>query len=73
MCMCYVYKYIIFLCMNKYIYNKLHSFRDIYLMQTLFFKQKKTWRSRPEKKNKSEIVIVYFYASNNPVVEKTSL
>ena len=39
---------------------------------TLFFKQKKTWRARPEK-NKSEIVIVYFYASNHPVVEKTSL
>lgn len=46
----YVQVYNISVHEHKKMYNKLHSFRDIYLMQTLFFKQKKTWRVRPEKK-----------------------
>lgn len=65
-------KYIISRCINTYIYNELHSFRDIYLMQKHFVFQTKEnlTRTTREKKNKSEIVIVYFYASNNLVVEK---
>lgn len=48
-------------------------FRDIYLIQHCFSNKEGLGTHDREKKNKSEIVIVYFYASNNPAVEKTSL